>query len=221
MGTQGRRINEVGNRYGRLLVRSFSGIRWNKAMWDCLCDCGNESTVAGVTLRSGVVVSCGCFNKEVTIERCLIHGHARAGKTTSEYSIYHSMIQRCYNPKDKDFENYGGRGIKVCQRWLNSFQNFLADIGPRPRGMSIERRNNYGNYELENCVWASRVTQANNTRRNRVIEYGGVAKTLAQWAFEIGLSSEALHTRIKRGWELGRVLKTKPMYGQYFSNPAR
>lgn len=169
-------INVTGMRFGRLVVAGRSGTtKHGQATWLCVCDCGVEKELVSWDLRSGAVQSCGCLNREQAAEKGrlyggrkpLQHGHSRKGGTTRLYWVWSAMIQRCYNLKNKSFENYGGRGIKVCPRWRDSFENFLTDMGPTyMAGLSIDRYpDNDGNYEPDNCRWATRKQQNNNTRR--------------------------------------------------------
>jgi hypothetical protein len=130
---------------------------------------------------------------------------------SSEYAIWQSMKNRCNNPNVLAFPSYGGRGIKVCDRWLgpSGFQNFFADMGPRPsKKHSLDRIDNNGDYCPENCRWATKIQQANNTRANRILEFSGKAQTLAQWAEETGLSHTAILLRLKRGWSIDKALTT-------------
>lgn len=115
------------------------------------------------------------------------------------------MIQRCTNPKHRDYKRYGGRGISVCERWL-TFSNFLADMGEKPKGATIERRDNDGRYEKRNCRWAGGIDQANNKSNNRVLQYDGKRMTLAQWSRELGIPQATLSDRLQRGYPVHRVL---------------
>ncbi len=125
------------------------------------CECGVEKVVLRTNLKTGKIVSCGCFNQENRLK----HGHTIGRVASPTYLSWDSMIQRCSNPKRKEWKNYGGRGIRVCERWL-SFENFLADMGERPEGKTIDRYpNNDGNYDKSNCRWATRAEQNPNTRK--------------------------------------------------------
>ena len=148
------------------------------------------------------------------------HGHGRnsAGKSSSEYAAWACMKARCSNSNHKDYPLYGGAGIKVCDRW-GLFDNFLADVGLKPSAIhQIDRVNNAGNYEPDNCRWATPQEQANNRRSNRLITYGGKTQTLAQWAREIGVQQATLHARMRYGWTFERIVTT-PLRGFLKNDP--
>ena len=148
--------NIKGNRYGRLLVVYYVG----NNEWHCQCDCGVTVELRGRSLWSGHSKSCGCVRKEKLANFKRTHNRAR----TSEYYTWISMKQRCCNPRDKGYKDYGARGITVCDRWMESFSNFLADMGERPAGLSLDRKNNDLGYFKENCQWATAQEQTNNRR---------------------------------------------------------
>lgn len=123
-----------------------------------------------------------------------------------EYGIWNHMRQRCHNPKNDRYASYGGRGIKVCDRWRESFENFYADMGPRPPGAQLDRVDNDKGYSPENCRWATRKEQQNNTRANRIVEFNGERRTIAEWASLRGLPYARVQTRLHRGWTPERAL---------------
>ena len=149
-------VDLAGQRFGRLVVLSLTKKRsGGNTVWKCLCDCGSKTLVSANHLQSGHTKSCGCFQKEIRIKHGRYH--------YSEYKIWNTMIQRCENPKHVSYKYYGARGIKVCERW-HKFENFYADMGPKPEGKSIDRIDNEGNYEPDNCRWSTRSEQRQNTR---------------------------------------------------------
>lgn len=154
----------AGQRFGRLIVieRSANKIDHYHTSWKCLCDCGAEKVIGSRHLRDGTTVSCGCFSRQQAATAFRTHGHASHGKTSPTYRSWHSMMMRCTNPNATGFEYWGGRGVMVCDRWLK-FSRFLADMGTRPLGCTIDRHPDpHGNYEPGNCRWASFTAQTRN-----------------------------------------------------------
>lgn len=189
-----------GRRFGRLVVsgvepemRACAGRR--RRYWECSCDCGSIVAVRHDRLLDGNTSSCGCAPK-VTPK----HGHNHAGSRTGEYRTWDHMIQRCTNASNKRFKDYGGRGIRVCDRWRESFEAFLADMGPRPSpGHSIDRIDANGHYEPGNCRWATAAEQSRNTSRNRWVNLFGERMVLRDAATRLGVSYETLRHRVNRG----------------------
>jgi len=167
-GTSIGMIDLTGKSFGRLVVRERAGAdKGGHARWRCLCLCGRETIVEGGSLRRGDTASCGCIAIERGRDQGLSnirHGHSTDGGHSPTYHSWHAMTQRCTNPKHKGYPNYGGRGIKICERW-RKFSNFLADMGERPEGKTLDRKDNDGNYEPGNCRWATYGEQNSNQRR--------------------------------------------------------
>ena len=204
--------NLLGQRFGRLVVIAPAarvGIK-RDARWLCRCDCGAEKAVGAACLKSGRARSCSCLRREVTAKRMTVHGDSRVGKREPLYGVWAGILRRCNNPHDGTYERYGARGIRVCERWL-SYENFKADMGPTyRRGLSIERNDNNGNYQPENCRWATRKEQCRNRRSSFFIEYRGERRTVVEWGEILGVRWARIHARIKAGWPVERAMTQPP-----------
>lgn len=143
-------------------------------------------------------------SRETIGERSVTHGRSK----TPEYYIWKTMKARCYNPRNKSFYRYGGRGVTVCDRWLESFENFLEDMGERPEGLTLERKLNKGNYEPSNCVWDTPKAQANNRDSNCLLTYDGRTQTIQQWSEEVPIKRATLLQRYHAGWDAHEILTT-------------
>lgn len=208
MGSRGPTPEDLaGRRFGRLRALSFVEIRGRTRYWRCACRCGSEKIISSTALRSGDTRSCGCLLRESARARGLARRtHGYSG--TSTYRIWQLMWSRCTNRKLVDWPNYGGRGIRVCARW-KKFSNFLHDMGERPSGLTIERKNTNGHYSPSNCVWATKSAQASNKRNNVFVSFRGERLHLEAWARRVGVRSETLRYRLKN-WSLEKAMTTPP-----------
>jgi hypothetical protein len=198
---------QIGERYGRWIVleRAANG-NGRRRHYHCRCDCGTERTVRGESLRNGVSASCGCLREELHVAAITKHGGSASG--SSIYKIWLGMRARCSNPHTAYWHIYGGKGIKVDPRW-DDFAIFLADMGPRPKGYSIERRDGNGDYTPNNCYWASPREQSRNTSRCRYITWNGETKVITEWAEITGISRSTIYKRLDRGEPIEEAL-TRP-----------
>jgi hypothetical protein len=203
--------NLTGKRFGRLLVKKQAPTgKRNNLRWHCLCDCGRIVISHGGDLRRGKAKSCGCLSAELTVSRNLKHGHTSKAWKTPEYHAWQRMFERCYNKHASGYERYGGRGIKVCKRWRDSYEAFYTDVGPRPSPKhSIDRfPNNDGDYEPGNVRWAAVKEQARNTRTNRFHTFEGQTLCEAEWAERFGFHVSTLRHRLRNGWSIEHALTT-------------
>ena len=157
-----------GERFGFITVIGFSHRASNQSYWTCQCECGNITTVCKSSLIREKTRSCGCYRKQEAANKWLTHGETIRERTTLEYWIWSAMKQRCNTQTNKDYKYYGGRGIRVCKRW-ELYENFLEDMGRKPKGLSLDRIDNNGNYEPSNCRWATKTEQRNNQRLKSII----------------------------------------------------
>lgn len=221
----------VGMTIGRLTIISEADrVRGSRA-WQCLCQCGTEIVRVGSQLIreikkcGGVRTSCGCLLKELTVARSFVHGHMRTtgNGRSPEYVCWGNIKIRCYKPNAIGYHIYGGRGIRMCERWRNSFEAFLEDMGLRPSPKhSIDRRDNDGHYScggcdeclakgwLANCRWLTKKQQCRNTSHNSTLTINGISKTMAEWGDVLDISPSLLSDRHQLGWSDERVL-TQPI----------
>lgn len=199
--------NLAGQKFGRLTVIEHLGSsNDNQALWLCKCDCGNEKIVKGHNLIKGNTKSCGCLKNEMSRERLKKHGKSR----TRLYDIWIAIKQRCYNPKNDRYKSYGGRGITVCDEWLNDFQAFYdwAMTNGYKDDLTIDRIDVNGNYEPSNCRWITNLQQQQNKRNSFIVEYKGRKITISQLARENNIKPNVLYGRIKNGWSIEKAVTT-------------
>lgn len=187
-----------GQRIGRLTVlhvaRTVQAKHGTRIIWLCRCDCGATIESQTGNLSGGHTKSCGCLNSDTTAARNWKHGLAYSGT----YYSWQQAKRRCFNVNATQYPHYGGRGITMCDQWRADFSEFLADMGPRPEGHTLDRIDNDGNYEPANCRWATQREQAANQRKSILITKDGVTHCLAEWARIIGISQSSLYGRWKR-----------------------
>lgn len=201
----------IGTRFTRWTVIAYAGTRGRHRYWLCRCDCGTEREVSQGALRAKgqqASGSCGCLGHANRIRAVITHGMTHS----SEFKIWTSIKQRCLIPHNDNYPDYGGRGIRVCDRWCDSFEEFYADMGPRPSSRhSIDRIDVNGHYEPGNCRWATAREQCRNKRTNFVLTFQGKTQCAAAWSEEIGLPAQTIIARVRRyGWSDERAL-TEPI----------
>ena len=200
----------TGYRSGKLVAVEYIMPR---RRWRCACDCGNESFVTVTALRKREIVSCGCWRKERP-SPSITHGMTHS----PEYYSWRAMKRRCLAPNASQYRYYGGRGIRICRRWIDSFEAFFADMGPKPtRKHSIERNNTNGDYTPDNCCWATQEAQNNNHRNTRIFTVAGVTGPVSLLARLHGMPVRLIRERLDRGFSIDRALSqplrpTKPSH---------
>lgn len=201
-----------GNRYDMLLVeKRYGKDSHGNITYQCLCDCGNEVIVSASNLRNGNTHSCGCLKKKMMANKQYKHGGTggRHNKQERLYVIWRSMISRCYIPSATEYQNYGGRGISVCDEWKDDYACFRdwALSNGYLDNLTLDRIDNNGNYSTDNCRWVTMKAQMNNKSNNHLITFNGKTQTLTQWAEEYGISRSVLSTRINRyKWPIEQAL---------------
>lgn len=196
-------------KFHRLTVIKRSASKGKGAFWECLCDCGKTITVFGQSLRTGNTRSCGCLQKDISKITASKINKSHGKTRTKIYRAWTDMHSRCKNKNVKNYHNYGGRGITVCDEW-GSFETFLKDMGDAPDGCSIDRIDTNQGYSKNNCRWADRITQQNNTTTNRFLTFMGKTMTIANWARQTGINEDAISGRLNIGWSVEDSL-TKPI----------
>lgn len=204
-----KKLNLIGQKFYKLTVINFAYVKNGHSYWKCKCECGNFTIVMGNNLKTGSTKACGCFPKGIKK-----HGMCY----TNFYKKWAGINSRCYNKKTQNYKNYGGRGITVCDRWKNSFENFRDDMYLSYKehlkkfdikNTQIDRINNDGNYELINCKWATCKEQSNNARFNHLLTYKKQTLSIAQWAEKLNINYYTLYNRIRRNWDIEKTLIKK------------
>lgn len=206
----------TGRRFGRLLVLTHDHIHYfpsggGQHFWKCECDCGKTTVANGSSLRRGVTKSCGCLGRERLAEYRNKHGKWGS----KEYWAWALAKNRVTNPRNAQYSNYGGRGIRMSDEWLASFAQFDADMGPCPVGLTLDRIDNDGNYEKNNCRWASYTVQARNTRTTAKITHNGETLSFAEWSEKTGINVNTLRVRYHQGMRPPDLFRPiKPAHSQ-------
>lgn len=204
--------NLTGEMFGRLRVLGFAGNRH----WYCKCTCGNYVKIFSGNLKcKRENVSCGCYLKEWVVATKTKHGHSAKGKVSAEYGIYNNIIDRCMNPRNDAYKNYGGRGITIWSEWVgeNGFISFYNHVGKRPSPQhSLDRIDNNKGYEPGNVHWATLKEQARNMRKNRLITFNNKTQCVAAWAEETGIKEGTIHRRLNAGWPIEKALSVRVEY---------
>lgn len=210
--TNPRSIDLMGKVFTRLTVVEKVETDKKGNHWKCVCSCGKELIVRGGNLTNNTTKSCGCYKNDKFKELLDSGGgykfpktHGFTGKLSKQ--VWDGMMARCYNPDLKQYHNWGGRGITVCERW-HTYENFALDMGEPPDGLKLERTDNNGNYTPENCIWATDIEQNRNRRNNRLLTYKGETKCVTAWAEELKVNPKTLYTRVYLGWTDEQVLGT-------------
>jgi len=214
-----KKLNLVGQRFGRLIVLKPSQNRGKHlhTCWKCRCDCGNEKIILTSSLRGVKTKSCGCLNIEGNNTK-----HGMCG--TKFYNTWLNMKQRCNNPNSTKYKIYGKRGIKVCDRWLESFENFKDDMLSEylkhskkygEKNTTIDRKDNMENYSLSNCHFATQEVQSNNRRSNHLLTYKGKTMNIKYWAKFLNIRYTQLSSRLRNGWSMEKIENTPIRIGNY------
>ncbi len=204
-----RALDLSGKKFGTYTVIKFVDKNPNgnpASRFLCRCNCGVERVLTASHLNSGKIQSCGCLTNALISEKNSTHGDTQGGIRTKEYRTWKAIKDRCYLKSCKSYRIYGGLGISMCARWLNSFENFLSDVGRAPsKSSSIERKNNFGNYEKSNCIWSTPKLQARNRRTNIMLTHAGKTQCLLDWSVELKIKRWTLTRRIKSGRTIAQI----------------
>lgn len=203
-----RTLDLTNKRFGKLIaIKRGPSLKFGSAphtTWTCACDCGKLVTVETQKLRSGHTKSCGCFRIEFTRMKSTTHGHSagkiKTGRSSPEYAAWSNAKERCYNRNNKRYKHYGARGIVMCDQWRNRFESFYEHMGPRPRGASLDRIDNDGNYEPGNCRWATNKEQSSNKRNSIKVKLAsGNEVSLREFSIIHGVPYLRVYKRVRSG----------------------
>ena len=201
--------------FGRLtVIRRNGSDKKGQSMFLCQCSCGEQTTAQGYSIKTGDTKSCGCLKKEVVAAGANTR-HGMYGTPT--YKSWASMMDRCGNPKHLHYDNYGGRGIKVCLQW-QTFAGFYKDMGVRPEGTSLDRTRSNEDYSPVNCKWSTRLEQGRNVRSNVLLTFQGKTLCVTEWAGITGIGRSTIEYRLKNGWSVDKAL-SKAVQGQSVLTP--
>lgn len=213
-------IDISGKKFNRLTAikslnkASYKQNKTSKSYWLFKCDCGNEKIIRKDDVVSGIVKSCGCLQKEMASKSAKIKSKKHGDSNNRLYRIYHAILNRCYYKKDINYQNYGNRGICVCDEWNNrngykKFKDWAIKNGYNDN-LTIDRIDVNGDYCPENCRWATHKQQGRNTRTNHYIVWNNEKHCISEWAEILGINPRTLQSRISRGWDLKNIF-TKPI----------
>lgn len=205
----GNALNITGRRFGKLIALGPVSRKHKEIIWECLCDCGNETTTVVSSLRAGLTQSCGCLHRERARMANITHGMSK----TPIFKTWKGITQRCTNPNNPAFKNYGERGIVMCDEWQQSFEAFYAHVSHLSnfsvKGYTLDRANNDLGYLPGNMRWATRTEQNRNKRvrqDSRLLTHNGKTQHLTTWAKELGIRQSAIRDRLHDGWSVERAL---------------
>ena len=192
-----------GRRFGTITVGRYCGTHKQQSLWECICDCGRRYVSVARTLTRPWTKSCGCLKTRNLGKGRFLHGM----KHSTEYEIWCGIKKRCFNPKCDSYPHYGGRGISMHPEWVESFLDFYLYVGDRPsKNHSLDRIDNNGHYEPGNVRWATRIEQANNSRKCRMITAYGITRSASQWSRETGVNVQTIVNRLNHGWTEDRAV---------------
>jgi hypothetical protein len=200
------RIDITDDRYGRLVAIRRVENRGRRTWWLFSCDCGTVTEMGIESIRAGMTRSCGCLREETTAKRSIKHGHTLGRIKSPTIRAWNHAKGRCYNTKDARYNHYGARGIQMCDRWRDDFRNFLADMGEKPKGYSLERKDVHGNYEPNNCEWIPLGEQPKNKQQTVWADLNGQRVCLKDYARHYGISYTRLHALFRyEGYSIERA----------------